>query len=182
MRPPQAERPFIRLAGFVAEQWLALAFGAITCFLTLLATKRLGAEVRVFCAFAAIVVISLWLATGNFRRDGLACAASSTFALSPIAALECGWVELDEPATALLIETFCLAILFVGHIERLGREAMQAARAMLASNPVRWLAEPTTSRGLVVRCCIMLLALLVGPAAVTAATLAVIPASFLPGG
>lgn len=182
MNQAPASRPLYRLVSFVAEQWLALAFGAISCFLILLATKRFGPEVRVFCALGAIAVIALWLATGDFRRDGIACAASSTLALTPIAALECGWIAIDDPATALLIETFCLAILFASQVERLGGEAITAARLALRRLPLLRVPEADSSRGLVIRCCMLLLALLVGPAAVTAATLAVVPASFFIGG
>ena len=117
-----------RLVLAYVEQWWALGFGLAACFLVLLATKQLGQEVRVFCALGAIVVIVMWLATGGFRRDGLVCAASSTLALLPIAALECGWVVVEERSFALLIETFCLAILFVGQVERVGRDAIAMIR------------------------------------------------------
>ncbi len=126
---PNARTPAVlrRLAIDTAGQWAAMALGLAACFLVLLATKRLGAEVRVFCAFGAMAVILLWLGTGSFRRDGLACAASSTLALLPIAALECGWVEMEGQGSALLVETFSLAILFIGPLQRLGAEAMAAA-------------------------------------------------------
>jgi hypothetical protein len=166
-----------RLAGSVAGQWGALGFGLASCFLILLATKQFGTEVRVFCALGAIAVIGLWLATGGFRRDGLACAASSTLALLPIAALECGWIEIEGRGMALLVETFCLAILFVGHLQRLGDEAIAAARQVLRHVPSRLaLMTAPRSRMIVVRCCLVLLGLLLVPPAVRGATAAIAPA------
>lgn len=115
-----------RIMGEAARQWLALAVGLCGCFLVLLATKRFGAEVRVYCALGAMAVIGLWLAGGALRRDGLTCVASSTLALLPIAALECGWVQIEGQGAALLVETFCLAILFVGPLQRLGGDMIAA--------------------------------------------------------
>ncbi len=165
-----------RLALAYFEQWWALGFGLAACFLVLLATKQLGNEVRVFCALGAIVVIVMWLATGGFRRDGLVCAASSTLALLPIAALECGWMVVEERGLALLIETFCLAILFVGQIERVGKEAMAMLRhEMGRGRPDRaaiaaFLGGPGSripgSRIIVIRCCTILLGLLIASSAI----------------
>ncbi len=125
--PTSDDNRFLRrLAADTASQWAALVLGLCACFLVLLATKRFGSEVRVFCALGAMVVIMLWLATGSFRRDGLNFAASSTLALVPIAALECGWVEIEGQGAALLVETFSLAILFVGPLQRLGSETVAA--------------------------------------------------------
>jgi hypothetical protein len=169
--PTRPDHAAVRhLAGAVASQWGALGFGLAASFLVLLATKQLGAEVRVFCALGAIVVILLWLATGGFRRDGLACAASSTLALLPIAALECGWVTVDDRGTVLMIETFCLAILFVGHMQRLGLEAVAAARLVLRQVPLRLILPPMPrSRVIVVQCCLVLLGLMIVPLTVRAA-------------
>lgn len=166
-----------RLVLAYVEQWWALGFGLAACFLVLLATKQLGQEVRVFCALGAIVVIVMWLATGGFRRDGLVCAASSTLALLPIAALECGWVVVEERGFALLIETFCLAILFVGQVERVGRDAIAMIRQELGrARPDRaavaaFLAGPG-SRVIVVRCCTILLGLLIAGSATYASSAA----------
>ena len=113
-----------QVAGEYATEGAALGFGLAACFLVVLATKRLDPDMRMLCALGAIVVIGLWLGTDSLRRDGLACAVSSTLALVPIAALECGWVEIEGRGIALLIETFCLAILFVGHLQRVGAEAV----------------------------------------------------------
>lgn len=163
-----AKRPMRQLAGAIASQWVALGIGLAACFLVLLATKQLGAEVRVFCALGAIVVITLWLATDTFRRDGVVFAASSTLALLPIAALECGWVEIEGQGSALLIETFCLAVLFVSHVQRLGGEAIAAARPILAAMP-GFAARTGVSIG-TLRACAIMVGLLFLPAAVLAAT------------
>lgn len=176
MPPMSDETPSLRqllLAGIA--QWWALGVGLAACFLVLLATKQFAAEARVFCALGAIVVIVLWLATGSFRRDGMACAASSTLALLPIAALECNWIAIDDRAMVLLVETFCLAILFVGQLSRLGGEVSAMAQAVLRSG------RPQPAYGdfgrhsstIVVRCCVILLGLLAAPSLVTAATAAV---------
>ena len=165
--PPQSDRPTLRqVAGGLVAQWGALALGLISCFLILLASKRLGAEVRVFCALGAATVIGLWLTTAEFRRDGMAFAASSTLALLPIAAIECGWIEIEGRGMALLVETFCIAILFVGALERLGREGV-AAMIHVARHGVGRpaLTQPARSRIIIVRCCIILIGLLAVPAA-----------------
>ncbi len=161
-----------------AQQWWALGFGLVACFLVLLATKQFAAEARVFCALGAIVVIVMWLATGSFRRDGVACAASSTMALLPIAALECGWIAVDDRAMVLLVETFCLAILFVGQLTRLGGELTAMVRNVLRTHPrppaAPWISLGHQSSTIVVRCCVILLGLIAAPSLVTAATAAVV--------
>ena len=48
--PTAAKRTMRQLAGAIAGQWVALGIGLAACFLVLLATKQLGAEVRVFAA------------------------------------------------------------------------------------------------------------------------------------
>ena len=165
-RPKILGPRFRQLVLATISQWWALAFGLAACFLVLVATKQLGSEIRVFCALGAIVVILMWLATGGFRQDGFACAASSTLALLPIAALECGWIVVEERSFALLVETFCLAILFVGQVERVGKEAIAMFRHELQrtwperASLVALLAAPG-SRVVVVRCCVILLGLLV---------------------
>ncbi len=160
------------------EQWWALGLGLAACFLVLLATKQFVAEARVFCALGAIVVIVMWLATGSFRRDGMACAASSTLALLPIAALECNWIAVDDRGMVLLIETFCLAILFVGQLSRLGGEVTAMAQDVLRPHRADPLQAMRASFGrrsstIVVRCCVILLGLIAAPSLVTAAAAAV---------
>jgi hypothetical protein len=171
-----------------AQQWWALGFGLGACFLVLLATKQFAAEARVFCALGAIVVIVMWLATGSFRRDGMACAASSTLALLPIAALECNWITIDDRGMVLLVETFCLAILFVGQLTRLGGEVTAMAQDVLRTSggddmPRTHPGAPqpswrdgfaNQSSTIVVRCCVILLGLIAAPSLVTAATAAVV--------
>ena len=160
------------------QQWWALGVGLIACFLVLLATKQFAAEARVFCALGAIVVIVMWLATGSFRRDGMACAASSTLALFPIAALECNWITVDDRGMVLLVETFCLAILFVVQLSRLGGEVTAMAQDVLRLHPAGPIPDMRTNFGrrsstIVVRCCVILLGLIAAPSLVTAAAAAV---------
>ncbi len=161
-----------------AQQWWALGFGLAACFLVLLATKQFAAEARVFCALGAIVVILMWLATGSFRRDGVACAASSTLALLPIAALEAGWISVDDRGLVLLVETFCLAILFSGQLTRLGTELAAMARSVLHRHPrapsAPWVSLGHQSSTIVVRCCVILLGLMAAPSLVSVATAAVV--------
>ena len=178
--PPSPERSATlrRVSLAYASQWWALGFGLAASFLVLLATKQFGNEVRVFCALGAITVILLWLGTGSFRRDGATCAASSTLALLPIAALECGWVEVDGPGMVLLIESFCLAILFVGQINRIGAELFAVAGTLLRRDQ----AEPgmaalgplfRRSSTIVIRCCLILIGLMSVPTLVDAASFTV---------
>lgn len=158
------------------QQWWALGFGLAACFLVLLATKQFAAEARVFCALGAIVVIVMWLATGSFRRDGMACAASSTLVLLPIAALECNWIVVEDRGMVLLIETFCLAILFVGQITRLGGEISGMMAHVLRTHPAAPVIHATfgsRSSTIVVRCCVILLGLTAAPSLVMAAAAAV---------
>jgi hypothetical protein len=158
------------------QQWWALGFGLAACFLVLLATKQFAQEARIFCALGAIVVIVMWLATGGFRRDGMACAVSSTLVLLPIAALECNWIAVDDRGMVLLIESFCLAILFTGQLTRLGGEMMAMTRHMLRTHPAAPVLHATfgiRSRTIVVRCCVILLGLIAAPSLVTAAAAAV---------
>lgn len=103
----------------------ALTLGLAACFIVLLATKLIGAELRSFAALGAMAVIGLWLSTAGFRRDGMVFAISSTLCLLPVALIECGWIALDNAGLALLVETACVGALFAGSLRRLGAEFMR---------------------------------------------------------
>jgi hypothetical protein len=170
MPAPLRRRPLREAVTGLVRRLGAPVLGLVSCVLILLATRRLGGEVRAFCALGAAAVIGLWLTTADFRRDATLFAASSTLALVPIAALESGWIVIEGRGMALLIETFCLAILFVSAIEPLVREGMAVLQPFVhpglsQSAPVR----ETRLRSIVVRCCVIAIGLLTIPAVSVAA-------------
>jgi hypothetical protein len=92
----------------------------------------------------------------------------------PIAALECNWIAVDDRGMALLVETFCLAILFVGQLSRLGGEVSAMAQDVLRTPaPAVAISFGERSSTIVVRCCVILLGLIAAPSLVTAAAAAV---------
>jgi hypothetical protein len=123
----------------ILRHWRAAALGMAACLLILLATRSLGGELRVFTMMGAAAAIGLWLLTADVRREAFSFAASSTLALLPLAALQAGWIEIEDREMALLAEAFCLAVLFVSALEPLARSGMAALRQALdvaAAGPV----------------------------------------------
>ncbi len=125
--PPAASPSAPQLpAGQAAKSFLvqsaALAIGLAASFLVLLGTRGVEIESEIFCNAGALVVIGLWLGTGAFRHDGAALRLRSAMWLVPIVAIQSGWWQIPRTGAALVIETFCIAMLFAATLQSLGAE------------------------------------------------------------